>query len=139
MAALKEHHSKIQEWGGEIYGVSVDTPEESLSLRKKLDLPFDLLSDQSREVITLLDILNAEERGGLAYPNIYILNEENEVIFHSSDKLATRTDPRAILEFIAKHAENPSHRKINSKRKLEGKSLGDLLLGYPRKFGWTKK
>ena len=117
-----------------MYGVSVDSPEISEKLRKSLQLNFELLSDQERRVITDWTILNSGERGGLAHPNVYVINSQLEIIYHSKDNLRSRADPKPLLEFIERYQADSSVRVQNEKRSTMKPLLLEYILALPKKW-----
>jgi len=138
LVAIKDHYNRIKELGAELIGISADTTEESAKFRSDEGLPFELLADVDREAIKEWDVLNPEERDGIAFPNIYIVSQDGNIVFHSSDKTASRADPTAVLEFLEVYRNDPSHRSSNTKRKFTAPSLKNLLLVLPKKLGWMK-
>ena len=138
MVALKDHHNRIKELDAELLCISVDTPEESAKFRSEQGLPFELLADVDQETIKKWDILNSKERGGIAKPNVYIIARDGTIVFHSSDNLASRADPTAVLDFLETYSNDPTHRLTNKKIKFAVPTLKDMMLGIPKKLGWMK-
>ena len=138
MVALKEHYGTIKKAGYELLGISVDTPEKSAKFRAEEGLPFELLSDTDRATIKRWNILNSKEAGGIAFPNVYVIDQDASIVFHSADRLASRADPSAILKFVNEHSQNPGHRLANTQRKTVIPTLRNFILGFPRQFGWIK-
>lgn len=136
MVTLQKHYQRIRDWGAVILAITVDTPEESEKFRREEDIEFDILADKERKVIGEWNILNSKERGGIPYPNVYILEKNGEIIYHSADRLASRADPGAILKFMDKYDEDPSHRMKNEARKVAWPTFKNLMLALPKKLGW---
>ena len=100
-----------------LYAISIDSLEQSQALATKLDLPFDLLCDPSKEVIKTFGVFNPHEHGGLAYPAIFIVNREGQIVFRSLDKTYHRVDLNQVLNFLKEFSQNPEHRSSASDAK----------------------
>ena len=134
MAEFEKHYRKITDWHAKVFGISVDTVEENKKLKSDLSLSFEIISDKNRKVIKDWHILNTRERGGIAYPNLYILNSQREIIFHSSDRLASRADISIMLDFMIEYSKNPEHRFFNTTRKMQSITFKDFIMAFPRRF-----
>ena len=103
--------------GARIVALSVDAPERSEAMRTGLKLQFPVLSDQKREVITAWGLLNAQEKGGIAYPAVFILDRDRTVRYRSLDRTAARVSTDAVLAFLRDgmkgSTEQPRLRRIN--------------------------
>jgi peroxiredoxin len=58
--------------GAEVIAISVDTPEKSLEMARKLKLPFAVLSDPGHKVIDAYDLYNLE--GKISRPATFVLD-----------------------------------------------------------------
>ncbi len=63
--------------GAEVYGISVDSPEQNRALIDKLILPYSLLSDPEGDVIKRYGVW--DEEGQIARPAIFALDREGVV------------------------------------------------------------
>lgn len=140
LAALADHYDTLQALGTEVWGISVDNPDELEKLREQEDLPFELLSDRDKALISEWDIVNEKERDGIAFPNVYIIDQEREIILHSRDKTASRAEPEPLVDFLKKHDKDSSHRKeiADPDKSFQWPSLSSLIWGIPRKLGWME-
>lgn len=86
--------------GAQVVALSVDAPERAEAMRAQLQLPFAVLSDQKREVITAWGLLNEKEKGGIAYPAVFVLDRERTVRYRSLDRTAARVSTGAVLAFL---------------------------------------
>ena len=86
--------------GARIVALSVDAPERAEAMRAQHKLQFPVLSDQSRQIITAWGLLNAQEKGGIAYPAVFILDRERTVRYRSLDRTAARVSTDAVLAFL---------------------------------------
>lgn len=112
--------------------MSVDEPVRSRALRAQLELPFELLSDASREVVQAYGLLNREEKGGIAYPATFVLDRDRTVRFRSLDRTAARVDPAALFAFLAGglgavSTEVPARKSIIPRLGDVGRMIANLL------------
>lgn len=70
-------YDKIKAAGAEVIAISVDRPEKSSELSKKLKLGFPLLSDVDHKVIDAYGLFNAE--GKISKPATYVLDTKGVV------------------------------------------------------------
>jgi hypothetical protein len=63
-------------------------------------LPFPVLCDVQREVITAWGLLNVHEKGGIAYPAVFVLDRDRTVRYRSLDRTAARVSTAAVLAFL---------------------------------------
>lgn len=63
--------------GGEVIAISVDKPEKSLEMARKLKLPFPVLSDLDHKVIDAYDLYNLE--GKISKPATFVLDTKGIV------------------------------------------------------------
>ena len=95
---------------------------------------YEILCDLERSVITDWKISNQIERGGIPFPNVYVINSEMEIIYHSQDKLRSRADPKPLLNFLRDHQKDPTIRMKNDQRTIMRPLVKEWLLGLPKKF-----
>jgi peroxiredoxin len=100
LADYRDAHDEIRALGARLVALSVDEPERSRALREKLGLPFLLLCDSNREVVSRWGLLNVYEKGGIAYPAVFVLDEQRMIRFRSLDRLASRVSSRGVVEFL---------------------------------------
>lgn len=102
--------------GAQVAALSVDEPERAESMRAQLKLPFPVLCDPQREVITAWGLLNANEKGGIAYPAVFVLAKDRTIRYRSLDRTAARVSTEAVLAFIRgglqSSTEQPRRRTI---------------------------
>ena len=81
--------------------ISVDPPERSAAMRRDLGLDFPVLSDSPREVISTWGLLNASEKGGIAFPATFLIDCNLTVRFSSAEEGVTRRVPASeMLEMV---------------------------------------
>lgn len=80
--------------------ISVDSPSISDALRRQLRLPFPILCDTQRRVLREWNILNEEERGGIAKPSVFIIDPDGVIRFQSIDRTATRVPAATVVNFL---------------------------------------
>jgi peroxiredoxin len=86
--------------GAQVVALSVDEPARAEAMRAQLKLPFPVLCDCERQVITDWGLLNAQEKGGIAYPAVFILDRDRTVRYRSLDRTAARVSTDAVLRFL---------------------------------------
>jgi hypothetical protein len=62
----------------------------------KLDLPFAILSDSGRKLITRWGLLNRKEMGGIAVPAVFAIDRDLVVRFQSVDRTVERASPAQV-------------------------------------------
>ena len=100
MAEYRDLYEKIRVAGADVVGVSVDEPSRSAAVRQELQLPFEILCDTQRQVITDWGILNPREKGGIAQPAVFILDRDRRVRFASVDRDAARVPATTVVDFL---------------------------------------
>lgn len=102
--------------GVQVVALSVDEPVRAEAMRAQLKLPFPVLCDCDRKVITEWGLLNAKEKGGIAYPAVFVLDRDRTVRFLSQDRTAARVSPEALITFLKngmpRQTEPPKQEKI---------------------------
>lgn len=86
-------------------------------VKRDLTLFFPVLSDVRREVITRWGVLNAEEKGGIAVPSVFVVDSELRVRLRAVEEVHRRLSPGDVLEFIrsmqdAETTNQPRMRKV---------------------------
>lgn len=140
MAALADRYEGIRETGTQLRAISADTPGELSTMRDQMDLPFELLSDEDCSVLSDWGILNEKERNGIAFPNVYVIDQNRTVVLHSRDTTASRAENDSLVEFLREHAEDSSHRReiSDENKKFLWPTIESLIWGLPRKLGWLE-
>ena len=94
--------------GVQVVALSVDDQIRAEAMRAKLGLAFPVLCDTERKVIIEWGLLNAKEKGGIAYPAVFVIDRDRTVRFLSQDRTAARVSPDALLAFLQSGMQNPS-------------------------------
>ena len=100
MAGYRDHLAEIKAAGVGLVAISVDKPEESQAFKQSLQLPFPLLSDVERKVVSEWGLLNTGEHGGIAYPATWVIDQTRTVRFRSLDQTRSRVAPGSLLAFL---------------------------------------
>ena len=100
MAAYRDHLDEIKAAGAGLVAISVDKPEESQAFKQSLHLPFPLLSDVERKVVSEWGLLNTGEHGGIAYPATWVIDQTRTVRYRSLDQKTSRVDLGSLLAFL---------------------------------------
>jgi len=86
--AIRDAYKDFERAGVKVFGISKDSVESHKKFQKKYDLPFTLLSDPKREVITKYDAVK-EIFGNLGTKRIsYLLGPKNIIV-----KVYPKVDP----------------------------------------------
>jgi peroxiredoxin len=132
LAEYGRRFSELAELGFGLAAVSVDTPDRSRALAEQLDLPFPLLCDPSRDTVRAFGLLNAAEKGGIAFPATFVLDRDRVVRFRSLDRTAQRVDLDALFTFlrggIASNAPaEPVRKRITPGLREFGRAFGNAF------------
>jgi peroxiredoxin len=100
LTEYRDRWPDFQAAGAEVAAVSVDLPADSEALRRELSLPFPLLCDPNRQLITAWNLLNAREMGGIARPAVIVVDRERRVRLRALDRVQARVSPAAVLDFL---------------------------------------
>ena len=100
MADYRDHYDAIRAAGADLVWVSVDPPARSAALRRALDLPFTILSDEDRQVARDWDIYNARERSGIARPALFVIDRDRAVRYSHLDAVATRVPASEVVRLL---------------------------------------
>lgn len=99
MAEYRDQYETIRGAGADLAAVSVDGPARSERVRRELRLPFPILCDVKRELITAWGIM-AKMKGGIALPAVFVVDQDRRVRFRSIDTKSRRVPTAAIVDFL---------------------------------------
>ncbi len=114
MAEYRDLFESIRLAGAQLAAIAVDEPATSEALRQELQLPFLILCDTSKKVISAWGIFRAA-KGGIAQPSVFVVDPDLRVRFHSVDKDAARVPARTVVDFLLagmQSAPVPARRRI---------------------------
>ncbi len=111
MADYREHYLEIQAAAASVVAVSVDAPEASEALRAHLSLPFPILCDTEWSVVRDWDIYNPREKGGIAKPAVFIIDQDRVVRYAAVDTVMKRVAAAEIVCLLQAAAEAPPVRR----------------------------
>ncbi len=100
MAEFRDHYAEFQAAGFAIAALSVDEPARSAALAGLLNLPFPILCDTRRELVTSWGLLNEREMGGVAKPAIFVIDRHGRVAYRSVDETHRRISTNELLAFL---------------------------------------
>jgi peroxiredoxin len=125
LAEYRDRYDEIRPSGANVAALSVDEPARSEAVRQELRLPFAILCDTARKVVTEWGLLNPREKGGIARPAVFVIDRDMRVLFASLDNDATRVPTDTVVGFL-----------------LSGKPAGPLQarrsLVIPRLTDWSR-
>lgn len=111
MAEYGELAAAFGQLGYKLAALSVDSPQRSAALQKRLALPFPLLSDPERVQVKAWGIYNPRERGGIALPTTAVLDPGGRIAWIETGGTATRSRAAALLEFLRGNTGPPAARR----------------------------
>lgn len=94
-----------------VVAVSVDPPAKSEALRVHLSLPFPILCDTEHRVVRDWDIYNAQERGGIAIPAVFLIDPGRVIRFASVDGVVSRVPATQIVSLLQSIPNAPPVRR----------------------------
>ena len=97
MAEYRELYSEIRKTGADIAAVAVDPPKSSAAVRQQLALPFPILCDTQRAIVRAWGVFNAEEKGGIAKPAVFVVDRTGIVRLASVDTMTSRVSAADLL------------------------------------------
>jgi hypothetical protein len=80
LAEFAEHSDAFRAVDVRLAALAVDPPDRSEAMRLQYGLQFPILCDTERRVVRQWNLLNSEERGGIAVPAIFLLDAELRVL-----------------------------------------------------------
>jgi len=96
LAEYRDRYRELKASGVEMAAISVDDASRSAPMKAELNLPFSILSDSRRELITRWGLLNRKEMGGIAYPAVFAIDSNLVVWFHSVDSTTQRASAAQV-------------------------------------------
>lgn len=116
MAEFKQQVENFEKLGARICPISSDSLEPAQGFAAEMALPFALLCDPERQVITAYGLLNPYEHGGVAHPAILVIDRDQRLIYRSIDNTVKRIDLQDLLDFLAQRQHDPSLQKEASRK-----------------------
>jgi peroxiredoxin Q/BCP len=98
---LRDNYKKLLKKGLQVLGVSVDPIKAHQKFIKKYDLPFPLISDEDKKIVTKYGLWGEKKFMGRTYmgtSRMTFLIDENGVISHIIEKPDTKNHTEEILE-----------------------------------------
>ncbi len=97
---LRDNYAELKAAGYELLGVSADTEKKQGNFKNKFELPFPLLADVDKKVITRFGVWGHKKFMGREYEGIhrktFVINEEG-IVSHVIDKVKTKDHAAQIL------------------------------------------
>ena len=118
MAEVKKQIDRIESTDTRVFALSADAPARSAGFKKQMRLPFELLCDPEKKVVSLFHLLNSHEHDGIAYPAIFVINSQGRIVYRSLDRTANRVRLDEVLAFLEKLQKNPSVEKTGGEQKV---------------------
>ena len=112
MADYRDYYEEIRAAGADVVAVSVDPPATSEALRRELRLPFPILCDTERRVITDWGIHSSKERAGIARPAVFVIDRDRTVQYSKIDDVATRVPATEIVRVLGGAGQRETRRRV---------------------------
>ena len=97
MANYAAHYNEFRAAGAGLAALSVDDQERSSALVRDLNLPFPILCDPRREVVQAFGLLNSAEKGGIAYPAVFLIDRTGIVRWRTLENVAGRAKVKDMV------------------------------------------
>lgn len=101
MAEFSERTQEFQNAGATLVALSVDPPERAEEVRRQYGISFPVLCDVDHRVVRDWNLYNAEERGGLAIPAVFLLAPDLRVLFARSGSVVSRIRAEDLLAALS--------------------------------------
>ncbi|HPE87420.1 MAG: thioredoxin-dependent thiol peroxidase [Bacteroidia bacterium] len=98
---LRDNYALLQKKGFKIIGISADSEKSHRSFSEKFSLPFPLIADTDKELITRFGVWGPKKFMGREYKGIHRITfiiDENGVIRHVIDNVKTKDHTAQILD-----------------------------------------
>jgi peroxiredoxin len=95
-----QHLKDFRAAGAELVAISVDDAERAEPARQELGVEFPFLCDSSRETVKAYGLLNAKEKGGIAFPAAFVIDRDRIVRFRALEEVASRVNVEQLLELV---------------------------------------
>lgn len=98
---LRDNYSELKKKGFEVIGVSADSEKSHAGFKNRFDLPFDLISDTEKDLLTKYGVWGEKKMMGRTYMGIHRLTfviDESGSIRNIYTKVKTKDHTAQILE-----------------------------------------
>lgn len=98
---LRDHYSELKSQGFQLLGVSADPVKSQKSFSTKFELPFDIIADESRDIIEKFGVWQLKKFMGREFMGIVrttFVFDENGICTQVIDKVKTKDHAAQILE-----------------------------------------
>jgi thioredoxin-dependent peroxiredoxin len=101
--SIRDSYTELKSKGYELYGVSVDSAKSHIKFIEKFDLPFPLITDESKELVEYFGLWGKKKFMGREYMGTtratYIIDEKG-VVSHLIEKVDTKEAAKQLLEIL---------------------------------------
>jgi thioredoxin-dependent peroxiredoxin len=98
---LSDNYSKLKKAGFQLLGISSDTVKKQKNFHSKFAFPYDLISDESHDIIEKFGVWQQKTTFGKTYMGIVrttFIFDENSVCTRVIEKVTSKTAAEQILE-----------------------------------------
>ena len=100
---FRDNHAALRKAGAVVVGVSIDTPKSHASFAEKFELPFPLVSDEEKELVTAYGVWKQKSMYGRKYMGIerttFVIDEAGKIT-HIFPKVSVSGHVDAILSAL---------------------------------------
>jgi peroxiredoxin len=100
LAEFAEHSDAFRAVDVRLAALAVDPPDRSEAMRLRYGLQFPILCDTERRVVRQWNLLNPEERGGIAVPAMFLLDPGLRVLCAIQGTVISRVRASDMLLFV---------------------------------------
>jgi peroxiredoxin len=100
LAEYSARYDAFRAAGAEVVAISVDDEARSEPCARELGLKFPLLSDTRRETISAYGVLNRGEKGGIAFPAVFVIDRNRIVRYRMLEEMASRIDVDDLVKLV---------------------------------------
>jgi peroxiredoxin len=104
LAEFGEQYDAFRAAGVQLAALAVDPPDRSEAVRSRYGLQFPILCDTERRVVREWGLFNAEERGGIAVPAIFLLDSGLRVLYATQGTVVSRVQASDMLSLVRERA-----------------------------------
>lgn len=98
---LSDNYSKLEKAGFQLLGISGDTVKKQKNFHSKFAFPYDLIADETRDIIEKFGVWQEKKTFGKTYMGIVrttFIFDENGVCTRVIEKVTSKTAAEQILE-----------------------------------------
>jgi len=100
LADYRDRYAELRDAGADVVALSVDDRVRAQAMTRELALPFAILCDPGREVVTAWGLLNRAEKGGIAFPATFLIDRDRKVRYRSLESVGRRVSSDEMVSYV---------------------------------------